>query len=188
MRYHINAIPAKLEVLLMQMPELLTPRLILRPTQESDGPTCLSIWLDDEMGRYLADPPRDKASEAYLNFAVGIENDEDWYPMVAINRETGMFIGTCSVVPTEDGVCWDLGYCIHRDYWKQGYATELVSRLIDEGKYRGVKAFTAAVAQENAASNALCRKLGFRVWKDDAAFRKSGTEIVYPEFIYRLEV
>lgn len=172
----------------MQMPDLPTGRLILRPTREADGPACLDIWLDDEMGRYLADPPRALADESYLNFAVGIEEDDGWYPMVAIHRETGAFVGTCSVVPAEDGTCWDLGYCIHRDFWQQGYATEMVSRLIEEGKRRGVRAFTAAVAQENAASNALCRKLGFRVWKEDGAFRKKGTEIVYREFIYRLDV
>lgn len=172
----------------MQMPDLPTGRLILRPTREADGPACLDIWLDDEMGRYLADPPRALADESYLNFAVGIEEDDGWYPMVAIHRETGAFVGTCSVVPAEEGNCWDLGYCIHRDFWQQGYATEMVSRLIEEGKRRGVRAFTAAVAQENAASNALCRKLGFRVWKEDGLFRKKGTEIVYREFIYRLDV
>ncbi len=172
----------------MQMPEMTTQRLILRPTREADGPACLSIWLDDEMGRYLADPPRDKAGEGYLNFAVGIENDESWYPMVAIHRETGAFVGTCSVVPTEDGACWDLGYCIQRDYWRQGYATEMVSRLIEAGRACGVHAFTAAVAQENHGSNALCRKLEFKVWKDDGSFQKQGTEIVYPEYIWRLEV
>lgn len=172
----------------MQFPEFVTERLILRPTREADGPACLSIWLDDEMGRYLADPPRDKASEGYLNFAVGIEEDDGWYPMVAIHRETGAFVGTCSVVPTEDGACWDLGYCIHRDYWRSGYATEMVSRLIEEGRKRGARAFTAVVAKENAASNALCRKLGFTVWKDDGSFAKSGTDIVYAEYVYRLEV
>lgn len=172
----------------MQMGVLCTERLILRPTCEQDGPACLEIWLDDEMGRYLADPPHALADERYLSFAVGIEEDDGWYPMVAIHRETGAFVGTCSVVPTEDDRCWDLGYCIHRDYWKQGYATEMVRRLIDEGRKRSVKAFAAAVAQENDGSNALCRKLGFRVWKDCGSFRKTGTEIVYPEFIWRLEI
>lgn len=172
----------------MQMPAMQTARLLLRPTCESDGPACLNIWLDDEMGRYLADPPRALADERYLNFAVGIENDEGWYPMVAIHRETGAFIGTCSVVPTEDGACWDLGYCIHRDYWRQGYGAEMVGRLIEEGKIRGVRALTATVACENAASNALLRKLGFHVWRDDGSFRKRGTDIVYRELIYRLEV
>lgn len=172
----------------MQMPLLYTDRLILRPTREADGPLCLSIWLDEKMGRYLADPPREKADDRYLNFAVGIEEDEDWYPMIAEDRESGEFIGTCSVVPTEDCACWDLGYCIHLDHWRKGYATEMVARLIEEGRAHGIRAFTAAVAKGNAASNALCRKLGFRIWKDDGTFRKTGTDIVYPEYIWRLEL
>ena len=172
----------------MQMPEMRTERLLLRPTRESDGSACLDIWLDDEMGCYLADPPRALADERYLNFAVGIEEDEGWYPMVAIHQETGAFVGTCSVVPAEDGACWDLGYCIHRDFWRQGYATEMVSRLIEAGRACGVKAFTAAVAQENVASCALCRKLGFSIWKSDGSFAKRGTEIVYPEYVWRLEL
>ena len=172
----------------MQMETLCTERLILRPTREADGAACLDIWLDDEMGRYLADPPRALADERYLNFAVGIEEDDGWYPMVAIHRESGVFVGTCSVVPTEDGMCWDLGYCVHRDHWKKGYGSEMVKRLIEEGRHRGIRAFTAAVAQENAASCALCRKLGFCVWKSDGSFAKCGTDIVYPEYIWRLEL
>lgn len=172
----------------MQMQEMITERLLIRPTRESDGPACLDIWLDEEMGRYMADPPRDRADEAELNFAVGIEQDEGWYPMVMIHRASGGFLGTCSVVPTEDGACWDLGYTVHQRYWRQGYGTEALTRLVEEGKALGVKAFTAAVAQENVASNALLRKLGFRVWKDDGSFRKRGTEIVYREYVYRLEV
>lgn len=172
----------------MQMGEWLTPRLLIRPTRESDGAACLDIWLDEEMGRYLADPPRDKADEAELSFAVGIEQDEGWYPMVMIRRESGDFLGTCSVVPTEDGACWDLGYAVHQRYWRQGYGTEAIARLIEEGRARGVRAFTAAVAQENEASNALMRKLGFRVWKSDGSFRKRGTDIVYREYVYRLEL
>lgn len=172
----------------MQMPEMVTERLLIRPTQESDGPACLDIWLDEEMGRYLSDPPRDMADEAELNFAVGIESDEGWYPMVMIHRENGDFLGTCSVVPMEDGECWDLGYAVHQRYWRRGYGAETLNRLIREGRERGVKAFTATVACENIASNALLRKLGFRVWKDDGSFRKRGTDIVFREYVYRLEL
>ena len=78
----------------MLMPEMETERLIIRSTREADRPDCLSLWLDEEVGRYLADPPREKASEKYLNFAVGIENSTSWYPMVMIHKESGEFLGT----------------------------------------------------------------------------------------------
>lgn len=41
--------------------------------REAHSPLCFSIWLDEEMGRYLSDPLRENASETYLNFAKDIE-------------------------------------------------------------------------------------------------------------------
>ncbi len=172
----------------MQMSTMQTERLVIRGTREEDGPLCLDIWLDEEMGRYMSDPPRDRADEDTLNFAKGIEEDDGWYPMVVLHKETGEFVGTCSVVPEEDGKRWDLGYALHKRYWKQGYGTEMLRQLIEKGISEGVQSFTAYVAQENAASNALLRKLGFRILREGKGFRKRGTDIVYPEYIYLLEV
>ena len=172
----------------MQMPDIETDRLLIRSTREADGPACLEIWLDDEMGRYLADPPREQADDDELNFAVGIERDDAWYPMVAIHKASGEFLGTCSVVPMEDGRRWDLGYAVHKRYWRQGYAAEMLSALIQLGKRKGVARFTANVAQENTASNALLKSLGFQVCRDTESFSKRGTDIVYAEYTYILNV
>lgn len=172
----------------MQMPSFESDRLYIRATREADGPACLDIWLDDEMGKYMADPPRHKADEATLNFAVGIENDDGWYPMVVFCKCNGDFLGTCSVVPMDENQRWDLGYAIHKKYWRQGYGAELLTSLINLGKRQGIKRFTAKVAKDNAASNALLRKLGFRVAADTESFSKRGTDIVYAEYTYLLEV
>ena len=171
----------------MQLQPFQTERLLIRGTREADGPACLDIWLDDEMGKYMADPPREKADEAELNFAVGIENDDSWYPMVVLHKATGDFLGTCSIVPMDDGTRWDLGCAVHKKYWRQGYATEILAKLIELGKEKGVKSFSANVAKANIASNAVLIKLGFRVWKDTGSFKKRGTDIVYPEYTYILD-
>lgn len=167
--------------------DIITERLIIRSTREEDGPLCLSIWLDDEMGKYLADPPRKKAGEAYLNFAKDIDKDEGWYPFVAFSKETGDFVGTCSIVPMNDPQHWDLGYCVRKNYWRQGYATEMIKALIDFGNQNGGRKFTAAVAKENDGSNAVLKKLSFLVEKE-GTFKKQGTDIVYDEYIYRLDL
>jgi len=172
----------------MQMPKMETERLIIRPTREADGTACLDIWLDDEMGKYMADPPRDKADEDELNFAVGIETQDGWYPMVVIHKETGGFLGTCSVIPKDNDTRWDFGYAVHKKYWRQGYATEFLTKLIETGKERGIRSFTANVAKENEASNAVMKKLGFRVIKEDKSYCKRFTDIVYPEYTYLLEI
>ena len=125
--------------------------------REEYGPLCLSIWLDDEMGRYLSDPPRENASEACMNFAKYIEKDESWYPFVVFSKKTNEFIGTCSVVPMEDPKHWDLGYCVHKNYWRQGYTTEMIKALMAFGYQKGARKFTADVAQENQASNGVLK-------------------------------
>ena len=161
-----------------------TDRLILRSMREEDSPLCFSIWLDDEMGKYLSDPPQEKADEAYLSFAKGIELDESWFPFIAVSKDTNDFIGTCSIVPQNDSKQYDLGYCVHKKYWRQGYATEIIKALINFGYRKGVRVFTADVAQENAASNAVLRKLGFFIEKE-GSFKKYGTDIIYKKYTYR---
>lgn len=167
--------------------DILTPRLALRSTREEWGPLCVAIWLDEEMGKYLSDPPRDKAGEAYTNFGKDIETDEGWFPFTVFSRETGEFVGTCSVVPKEEGRCWDLGYAVHKRFWRRGYCTEMLTALMDWGRREGASAFTADVAQANEASCGVLRKLGFRVVKE-GSFRKQGTDIVYPEYTWRLDM
>lgn len=163
-----------------------TPRLRLVSTREEDGDFCLSLWLDEVVGCYLADPPREQADEAELNFARGIEADEGWYPFVAVRKADGRRIGTCSLVPTDEAAgVWDLGYTLAQDCWRQGYGTEMVRGMMAFAQARGGRVFTAEVAQANEGSNALLRKLGFRP-AAEGSFRKRGTEIVYPSYIYQL--
>lgn len=171
----------------MMTDNIYTDRLRIRSTREADGEFCLSIWLDDEMGKYLSDPPRALADEAELNFAKGIEQDGGWYPFVAELRETGERIATCSLVPNQDETQWDIGYCVHRNYWRQGIAAEMVRALIQFARSRGGRVFTADVAKDNAASNALMHKLGFSP-ADGGTFRKRLTDIVYQQYTYRLEI
>lgn len=171
----------------MTTKDIITNRLIIRSTHEEDGPFCLSIWLDVEMGKYLSDPPCDIADEAELNFAKGIDNQKGWYPFVAISKETGDYVGTCSIVPSDDQTYWDLGYCVHKKYWRHGYATEMIKALIEFGYINGGRKFTAKVAKENIGSNAVLRKLGFNIEKE-GSFKKRQTSIIYDDYTYKLEL
>lgn len=162
-------------------------RLIIRSTKKEDTSFCLDIWLDDEMGKYLSDPPREKADESYLKWKDNVEDYSGCYYFVAVSKETEDYIGTCSAVPSEDRKHWDLGYCIHKKYWRQGYGTEMIKALIDFCYENGGRKITADVAQLNDGSNALVRKLGFHVEKE-GSFKKYGTDIVYDNYTYRLDL
>lgn len=164
-----------------------TDRLIIKKTMKEDADFCLDIWLDDEMGKYLSDPPREKANDTYLEWKENVEIYDGCYYFVAISRETDNYIGTCSAVPSEDKKHWDLGYAIHKNYWRQGYAIEMIKVLIDFCHANGGRKITAPVAKENIGSNAVLKKLNFYVEKE-GTFKKSGTDIIYDEYTYRLDL
>lgn len=158
-------------------------RLIIRRTKKADTEFCLDIWLDDEMGKYMSDPPRALAGKMYEDWKENIEIYEGCYYFVAVSKETHDTIGTCSLVPNEDSSVWDLGYSVHKDYWRRGYGTEIVEALMRVSAEMGGKKITASVAKENPGSNAVLRKLGFGVEKE-GSFKKRGTDIVYDEYVY----
>ncbi|MDU1411872.1 MAG: GNAT family N-acetyltransferase [Clostridium sp.] len=167
--------------------ELKTNRLIIKSTKKEDTDFCLDIWLDDEMGKYLSDPPREKANNTYLKWKESVEKYDGCYYFIAVSKENSSYIGTCSAVPSEDKKHWDLGYAIHKNFWKQGYATEMIKELCNFCMENGAKYITADVAKLNEGSNAVLRKLGFKIEKE-GTFKKSGTDIIYEEYIYRLDL
>jgi ribosomal-protein-alanine N-acetyltransferase len=171
----------------MMVNDLESTRLIIKSTKKEDASFCLDIWLDDEMGKYLSDPPRDKAGDTYMQWKENVENFDGCYYFVSVSKETKDYIGTCSAVPSEEQKHWDLGYSVHKNYWRQGYATEMIQALIDFCYLNGGRKITAAVAQQNPGSNAVLRKLGFYVEKE-GTFNKCGTTIIYDEYTYRLDL
>lgn len=158
-------------------------RLIIRSTKKEDTEFSLDIWLDDEMGKYLSDPPRALVGDLYNEWKETIETYDGCYYFVAISKESSQYIGTCSLVPNQDLTVWDLGYTVHKDHWNQGFATEIIKTLIEVCAKMGGKKVTASVAKENRGSNAVLKKLGFNVEKE-GVFRKQKTDIYYEEFIY----
>ena len=125
---------------------LATKRLIIKSTKKEDTDFCLDIWLDDEMGKYLSDPPRDKAGEAYLKWKETVEDYDGCYYFIAVSKDTGDYIGTCSAVPSDDKIHWDLGYAIHKKYWVTTISTIYPEKIVagkpleacGELRYRGI--------------------------------------------------
>ena len=109
------------------------------------------------------------------------------YYFIAVSKENENYIGTCSAVPNEDKKHWDIGYAIHKNYWFQGYATEMIKALCSFCIENGAEYITADVAKLNYGSNAVLRKLGFKIEKE-GTFKKSGTDIIYESYTYRLDL
>ena len=63
----------------------------------------------------------------------------------------------------------------------------MLQALIDFCYKNGGRKITADVAKENAGSNAVLKRLGFYVEKE-GSFKKSGTDIIYENYTYRLDL
>lgn len=164
-----------------------TERLIIRSTKKADADFCIGIWLDDEMGKYLTDPPKEKAGTIYEDWKNSVETYDGCHYFVAVLKATDEHIGSCSLVPSDDEKVWDLGYCVHKDFWRQGYGSEMLSELIHFCKLQGANIMTAPVAKENIASNRLVQKFGFTVVKESQC-KKSRTDIYHDLFHYELKL
>ena len=158
-----------------------TERLVIRPYVPDDAAFLQDLFLDEEGGRYLSDPPRELADAHYFALFDTMVDDPACFQFVAVLRSSGARIGTISC--RIEGNTADLGYSIVRDHWGQGYGTEMVRAMVDHCTGLGLTRMTAEVATANTASNSLLHTLGFTV-SGESSFTKHGTTTRFPSYVH----
>ena len=168
----------------MKIPEIIHgKRIYLRSYDKNDVSFVSGMWFDEENGKYLSDPTLDFIDDVFQSALDNIQDSEDGFYFV-VCLDSGERIGSASTFPNEDKTEYDIGYCIHKDFWKNGYGTEAVSVLVDWIRSKGAKSVTAEAAIENKGSCRLLEKLGFAV-KEETEFSKYHMDIKYKSYIYR---
>lgn len=157
-------------------------RLLLRPLREDDREHTIALNTDLEVVRYISPgetPTRDGAS-AWFDKVIqetgqpipgqsGGRGLPGW--MVIENKSLGGWVGLASLrvlspnhlaaLGIEPEV--EVGYRLHRAFWGNGYATDAARLLIEHGFESLELARIAAIVNvENAPSNRVIQKLGFR--------------------------
>jgi len=163
-----------------------TERLMLKTTGQADLDAVAAIWGDIEGCKYMPDPNYKSGEE----ISEILEDDPDCpvYYFVAFRTGFDEIVGTCSLgLENAKSSEYSIGYNVKKDYWGNGYAVEMVHALIDFAREMGIKSILSPVAQENAASKRVMEKCGF-VIAGESSFTKSGTDVVHPTFIYKLEL
>lgn len=165
-------------------------RVCIRDYQKEDLSFVTGMWFDAENGRFMSDPPVGGVDVVYQRALDGMEDSALGFYLVIELRATGERIGTCCAFPQdEEGAfdethsCYDIGYCIRKTHWRQGYGEEAVRLLMDWAAARGAREMTAEAARENAASCGMLEKLGFFVLRE-GSFQKYNTQIVFPSRVY----
>ena len=169
----------------MKIEPIETDRLCLRGFTPADADFALSIWNDPEMGEYLLDEAMEAVSDEYRRQIEALGEDEECCYLIAEDKATGERIGTCSFIP-ENGV-YDIAYCVHKKFWRRGYATEMVGGMIGHAKEQGAKKMTVVISDENAASNAIAQKFGFHV-AETLIEKKRGSGREFTDHKYELEL
>lgn len=171
----------------MQVETIETDRLYLRSFRKEDALFAVSIWNDPEMGEYLPDEAMTEIDEAYLKMIEGLPEDEGCCYMIAEFKNSHERVGTCSFIPRENGRIYDIAYCVHKRYWRNGYATEMARGMVDYAKNHGADKVIVSVNKENAASNAVVRKTGFEI-VGQKHYKKRGTELEFCDYLYELNL
>lgn len=154
-------------------PTIETERLILRPFREEDvdaytammqtSQVRASLHLPDDVGRY----------DAWLGIAQWLGQWElrgtgQW---ALEEKVSGAFVGrTGTHRPARDD--WpgiEIGWTLHPDHWGKGYATEAGAAAVEFAfAYHDVDAVYSVILPENAASQAVAKRLGFTLYETRA--------------------
>ena len=73
----------------------------------------------------------------------------------------------------------------HKNFWCQGYATEIAQGMIDYARSQGAEKVTIYVGQENAASNRVAQKCGGKI-VSESTYKKKGTDIIMKDYKYEI--
>ena len=157
-------------------PLLETIRLILRPLREDDFTAAHSWGSNPENTRYMSWGPN--SEQQTREFLARAKPGKDFAVTL---KESGLVIGSCGIYADEANDSAELGWILHKDYWKRGYGTELGAALIKYGfedlKLRRIYSPCAAV---NYGSYRVMERNGMR---REGLFRKAFWARVDKEWI-----
>lgn len=111
-----------------------TERLILRRFRMEDAGAMLRNWADDpEVTKYLTWPAHANisVSKAVLNSWIELYQKPEHYSWAIVLKEIDEPIGSIAAVKQSDDINMvHIGYCIGRKWWRKGYTSEALSRLV----------------------------------------------------------
>jgi RimJ/RimL family protein N-acetyltransferase len=150
-------------------PELLTPRLRLRPHRAEDHAGVAALWGTPEVKRFIGGVP-DTPREAWFRLlrAMGHWVALGFGPFAVLRRSDARFLGEIwladlkrDIEPSLNGAA-EAGWVLLPEAWGHGYATEALGAVLDW--YAGTPAprpVACIIARQNASSLRVAQRLGF---------------------------
>ena len=143
-----------------------TERTVVRDWRPDEADRFFDIYSRWEVARWLGAEPkamedRAEAEDRIARWAA-LNSERPGEGRWAVQRkDSGVVVGTVIVVALPDGDGeLEVGWHLHPDSWGQGFATEAARGALTRTFDRGAGEVLAVVRPDNAASLAVCRRLG----------------------------
>ncbi|MCF4966706.1 GNAT family N-acetyltransferase [Nostoc sp. CMAA1605] len=147
----------------MLIPQLATPRLILRAFKQQDFDAYADMCGDSEVMRYIGYGKPLSREESWRNLAMMLGH---WqlrgYGMWAVEeKSSGEMIGRIGYWQPEDWPGLEIGWSLRRQFWGLGYATEGAKAAMAYGfENWGITQLISLIRPENQASRRVAEKIG----------------------------
>jgi len=143
-------------------PVLTTERLHIRPMRMEDAEALHAIYSDDAAMTWWSHGPYRTIDETRAKIARTIAPGDEWRAWSITRAGDDTAIGTLGTHERRLGQVVEISYSLARSHWGQGLAREAVSALLDRLFHaERVRRVFADTDPDNAASNALLKRLGF---------------------------
>ena len=121
-----------------------------------------NVWSRPESARYMFWRLSESEAAARDRMLRTIEFQKTHDTYLVYQKQSGRAIGFAGVEEAWPGVVSEEGVCLGPDYTGRGYGTQILGCLMRYAAARyGAKRFLCSAREENAASNALIRSMGF---------------------------
>ncbi|KAF0125479.1 MAG: N-acetyltransferase GCN5 [Elusimicrobia bacterium] len=155
-----------IEALFGNLPELETPRLLLRRFSPEDAQDVFDYASDPEVARNVTWEPHSgvEASRGFIEYTLRSYSERRTIELAVVLKETGRVIGSCGFVKwSPENARTEIGYAMSRKYWGKGLMTEAVAALMDYafGSMK-VHRLEARCLHDNAGSEKVMIKNGMK--------------------------
>ena len=144
--------------------EIVTPRLTLRPFEETDWPVIHAVQTDPEHGYWVRGPNIEASEERSRAGAVrsAAHWDEGWGPYLLQYADAPVGYAGLRRSRLEETDEVEALWGVVSSHHRKGFATEAMQAVLRKGPPSGVESIAAWTLPDNIPSRRLMERLGFR--------------------------
>ena len=152
----------------MELPqELITDRLIIRPHKSEDFEGFFSSITNEQATRFLRFSPEERTPEGTRAFYDEIlalqETDNPIFGLAVLEKGSRNYVGLIGLTPLSDGSATEAFYIFLPNFWKHGYATEAVKKVMEYAfSVLNLPKLVTFVPPQSEASVRVVEKLGMK--------------------------